>query len=277
LSRDTLHFTRAVVLCGAIALALACARVARGADALNFPPSDFDILNADNEQLIGHGHYRVDQTPGMLMLHGENRYLNGEFDTEEDKLTTGNDRELPRLISFRHDFFNADGSPSVAARLDIGTGQGVCGKTELGKSESQSEQLKFPADTFAGASVLIPIQDFISHGDRESVLKLHVFNCAPTAKLIAVDAKREPGVQPWAHYPPGDLDKIDIKPNFGFFTVVLQPFIPKLAAWFDPSQDSLLVGAQLQRYYKSTRIILVRKREASISRGAPGEASPPPR
>ena len=34
----------------------------------------------------------------------------------------------------------------------------------------------------------------------------------------------------------------------------------------------LLVGAQLQRYYKGTKIILVRKREASIIRSAPTSA-----
>jgi hypothetical protein len=277
LLRDSSYRLEVLPLFAAVVLALACARAAIAADALNFPPSEFDILNADNEQLIGHGHYTVDQSAGALVLHGENRYLNGEYDTEEGKLTTGGDRPLPVLRSFRHDFFNADGSPSMAARIDIETGEAVCGKTELGKLELKSEQLKFPADTFAGASVLIPIQDFISHGDRTGVLKLHVFNCAPTPKLIAVDVKREPGVQAWVHYPPGGLEKIDIKPNFGFFTVVLQPFIPKLAAWFDASQESLLVGAQLQRYYKGTKIILVRKREVTISHSAAGQASSPPR
>jgi len=279
LLRDSSYRLEVLPLFAAVVLALTltCARAAIAADALNFPPSDFDILNADNQQLIGHGHYTVDQSAGAIVLHGENRYLNGEYDTEEDKLTTGGDSPLPVLHSFRHDFFNADGSPSIAARVDTETGEGVCGKAELGKLELTSEQLKFPADTFAGASVLIPIQDLISHGDREGVLKLHVFHCAPTPKLIAVDAKREPLMQPWIHYPGGNLEKIDIKPNFGFFTVVIQPFIPKLAAWFDASQESLLVGAQLQRYYKGARIILARKREASISHGASGQASSPPR
>jgi hypothetical protein len=262
------------MLCGAVLLALAGARPARGAEALNFPPSDFDILNADNGGLIGNGHYTVVQALGTLVLHGENRYLNGEYDTEEDKLSAGSDGALPKLISFRHDFFNADGSPEIAARLDTETGEGVCGRAELGKLELKTERLKFPADTFAGASVLIPIQDFISARESGSILKLHVFNCAPTPKLIAVDVKREPGLQVWEHYPPGELEKIDIKPNFGFFTLVLKPFIPKLGAWFDPAQNSVLVGAQLQRYYKSTRIILVRKQEASISREVSAPAPP---
>lgn len=260
---------------GAFVLVLiGCAR-ANAADALNFPPSNFDILSADLGQIIGHGHYTVDQTAGTRILHGENRYLNGEYDTEEDKLIIVDDRALPELVSFRHDFFNADGSPSMESRLEIASGLGVCGKAVGGKLELVSEQLRIPEDTYAGASVLLPIQQFVSHGDRSETLKLHVFNCAPTPKLIAVDVKPEPGPQTWVDYP-GELEKIDIKANFGFWTVVLQPFIPKLGAWFDPSQDMLLVGAQLQRYYKGAKIILVRKREASISKAPTVAGTPPP-
>lgn len=261
-------------LCAAIVLALTCARPANAAEALNFPPSDFDILSADTGQLIGHGHYTVDQTAGTLMLHGESHYLNGEYDIEEAKLAAGEDHPLSQLLSFRHDFFNSDRSPSIAARLDTETGLGECAKTIAGKLDLKTEQFKFPDDTYAGASVLIPIQNFVSHGDRGDILKLHVFNCAPTPKLIAVDVKPQPLAQIWPDYP-GELDKVDIKPNFGLWTLVVQPFIPKLAAWFDPSQNTLLVGAMLQRYYKGAKIILVRKREAAISNPVPSDKAPP--
>jgi hypothetical protein len=276
LFRDTPHRTRFLTLCAAISVALTCSRSANGAEALNFPPSDFDILSAASGQLIGSGHYTVDQTSGTLTLHGENHYLNGEYDIEEAKLAAGNDHLLPPLLSFRHDFFNADGSPSIVARIDTDTGLAVCGKTAAGKLELKSEQLKFPDDTYAGASVLIPIQNFVGQGDRNDILKLHVFNCAPAPKLFALDVKPEPGVQSWVNYP-GELEKIDIKPNFGFWTLVVQPFIPKLSAWFDPAQNSLLVGALLQRYYKGAKIILVRKREAAISNPGSADKVPSPR
>ena len=111
LPRDRRHLARSAALCaGALVLALACARRADAA-ALNFPPSDFDILNAESGELLGHGHYIVDQTATSLMLHGESRYLNGEYDTEEDKLTSAQDGRMSRLTSFRHEFFDADGSP----------------------------------------------------------------------------------------------------------------------------------------------------------------------
>jgi hypothetical protein len=257
-----------------------CARGVYAAEAFNFPPSDFEILSADSGQLIGHGHYRVEQAPGSLILHGENRYLNGEYDLEEDHLTTEPGAALPTLVTFRHDFFNADGTLLLVARLDSKTGTAICAKAEAGKLDLKPEPLKFSADTFAGASVLIPIQDFISHGDRESTLKLHVFNCAPSARLIAVDVKPE-GARTWADYP-GELERIDVKPNLGLWTIVIQPFIPKLAVWFDPSQNMLLVGAQLQRFYRGTKIILVRKREATISNPAAADkaravaGAPPP-
>jgi len=263
-------------LCGsALIFALISSPTANTAEPLNFPPSEFDILSTDSGQLIGHGHYRVDQTLSSLTLHGENRYFNGEYDTEEDKLEIAAGRPMPMLNSFRHDFFNVDGSLSVESQLDMRTGLGTCGKEVEGKLEIVQEQLRIPDDTYAGASVLLPIQELVARADRDQIMRLHVFNCAPTPKLIAVDVKLEPRAQTWTEYP-GELEKIDIKANFGFWTVVIQPFIPKLAAWFDPSQQMLLVGAQLQRYYKGTRIILVRKREASLTKAPTAAGAPQP-
>lgn len=262
------------MLCGAILLALAVSHNVGAAEVLNFPPSDFDILSVETGLLIGHAHYTVAQTPGAIVLNGESRYLTGEYDTEEDHLTVLDGR-MPKLTSFRHDFFNADGSPTVKSRLDVATGMAVCGKDVAGSLELAEEKLNLPDDTYAGASVLLPIQELVARVDRSRIMQLHVFNCAPTPRLIAVDVKLESRAQTWPEYP-GDLEKIDIKANFGFWTVVIQPFIPKLAAWFDPSQNMLVVGVQLQRYYKGTKIILVRKREASIMKAPTVAGSPPP-
>lgn len=255
-------------------VALLLAPPTAAAEVLNFPPSEFDILSADTAQLIGHGHYTVKQTATMRILHGENRYLNGEYDIEEDHLSIVEGRSLPVLLSFRHDFFNADATPSIESGLDTATGVGVCAKTVAGKREVVSEQLELPNDTYAGASVLLPIQQFMTERDRNLTLRLHVFNCAPSPRLIAIDVKPETQPQTWVHYP-GELEKIDIKANFGFWTVVIQPFIPKLGAWFDPAREMLLVGAQLQRYYKGTKIILVRQRQASVVSPLTADKAPP--
>lgn len=267
--RDSRNRIFAALLCAGIFLLAA----ERSVHALVFPPSDFDILNADSGQLIGHAHYSLEQSSGAMTLRGESHYLNGEYDVEENKLAGGDVNPMPPLLSFRHDFFDASGALSISGRLDTQTGLGTCGKTDAsGAQDLTTERFSFPADTYAGSSVLVPIQNFIqrensgqNHGE---ILKLHVFNCAPTPKLIAVDVKPQARPQIWAEYP-GELERTDIRANFGFWTVLIKPFIPKLAAWFDPSQNMLLVGAQLQRYYKGTKIILVRKREATIIKAPP--------
>src|ERR1700683_550929 len=266
---------RFVAICGAVIVMLTVPIRAFSAEPFNFPPSDFNILDAGTGKLIGNGHYVVDRLGNQFVLHGENHYLTGEYDLEEDKLSAIeiNNPSTPALLSFRHDFYNAAGTLVVAGRLDTETSLGVCGKVENGTMNLKSAQLKFPADTYAGASVLLPIQDFVRR-DSSGPLNLHVFNCAPSPKLIAVVVKRGVRKLSWADYP-GELEKVDIKPNFGFFTVIVTPFIPKLAAWFDPSHDSLLVGAQLERYYKGAKIILVRARLADATSAANRSPLPP--
>ena len=257
--------TAFVAVCAAVLQLLGAHTIA----ALDFPPSDFDIINADNRELIGHGHYSLDQAADAMTLRGENRYLDGEYDIEEDKLAPTGDDSFPTLISFRHDFFTANGTPTVSGRLDTQTGLGSCGKpNSAGIQEFETEQLTVPPDSYAGSSVLIPIQSFVRRPAHGGILKLHVFNCAPGPKLIAVDVKTEAKPQSWPEYP-GDLERADIRANLGFWTIMIKPFLPKLAAWFDPAQNMLLVGAQTQRYYKGQKIILVRKRDAAIS--APGK------
>ena len=248
-------------------------RFATSAAALNFPPSDFDIFDTVTAKLIGHGHYVVDTVGDQLFLHGQNRYASGEYDIEEDQLSATPDHPLPELVSFRHDFYNVDGALFIDSRLDKKTGEAVCGRSDYGILDTKSERIDAGADTYAGVSVLLPVQNFLNAPKSDPLLKLHVFSCVPTPKLIAVDIARPAQATVWPNYP-GQLEKIDITPNFGFWTVVIQPFIPKLAAWFEPSRDSLLVGAQLQRYYKGPKIILVRSREASLSIDAAAKKSP---
>ncbi|HVN29019.1 MAG TPA: hypothetical protein VMT64_11060 [Candidatus Binataceae bacterium] len=251
-------------LCAATGLMLLCLGSAR-ADRVNFPPSDFDILSADSGARIGIARYTVDESGGRITLHGENRYFDGQRDVEEAQLTDAPAGAPPRLLSFRHDFYDAAGAVSIAARVDVETGLGVCGKNVAGKLALDSEEFQFPDDTYAGASVLLPIQQMASRRESET-LNLHVFNCAPGPKVIAVEVAQESAAHSWSEYP-GELEKIDVKPDFGFWTMVIERFIPKLAVWFDPAQGTLLVGARLQRYYRGPKIIMVRKKEAEIFNG----------
>jgi hypothetical protein len=41
---------------------------------------------------------------------GEDRFNDGEYDTERDKLELLGDDRVPRMVTFEHTFFNADGT-----------------------------------------------------------------------------------------------------------------------------------------------------------------------
>jgi len=233
------------------------ARPAIAVDPLNFPVSNFDILSIDGKT-IGHGHYTLDRTGTGLVLHGENRYLSGEYDIEDDIMAAPPDNPMPTLTSFHHSFYSADGKFLMDGRMDSETGLGSCSRMVNGSLTPQTEQFKFPSDIYAGASVLLPIQDFMQRDDGKGTLKLHVFSCVPGPKMVAVQINQLAQKETWTHFP-GELERIDIRPDFGFWTFMIKPFVPKLAAWFDPSQQWLLVGAQLERYYRGPKIILARE------------------
>jgi hypothetical protein len=243
-------------------------------ETLNFPPTTFDILSADTGLLVGHGRYTFDRVSGGFVLRGDNRYLSGDYDLEEDHMVATDERPLPVLTSFRHSFHHRDGALYMEGRMDAESGIGSCAQSIGGKMSVTSEQLNFPADTYAGVSVLVPIQDFLRREEGSGILKLHVFTCAPGPRLPSVEVEAEPATVTWQYYP-GALVKTNIKADFGFFTFVIQPFLPKLAAWFDPSSRWLLVGAQLERHYRGDKIILVRSRNANSSAPVVEDKTPP--
>ncbi len=208
--RDTRHRMKLLPLFVTILLTT-CARGVYAAEAFNFPPSDFEILSADSGQLIGHGHYRVEQAPGSLILHGENRYLNGEYDLEEDHLTTEPGAALPTLVTFRHDFFNADGTLLLVARLDSKTGTAICARRR--RAGPQAGAVEIFRRHFCGRERAHPDSGFHQPWRSESTLKLHVFNCAQRGADCSQSGRnrKAPGPGPL----PGRVERIDVKPNFG--------------------------------------------------------------
>lgn len=248
----------------AAALAMVSARRAYCVETPNFPPTTFDILSVATGKLVGHGRYTLERAAGGFLLRGDNRYLSGEYDLEEDRMVTSSERQLPVLTSFRHSFYRSDGTLFMEGRMDAESGVGTCSVTTGGKLSPKSERFQFPSDTYAGVSILVPIQDFLRRGEGSGIMKMHVFTCAPGPRLASVEVTPQPTPVTWPHYP-GALIETDIKADFGFWTFVIQPFLPKLGAWFDPSSRWLLVGAQLERHYRGEKIILVRNREESAT------------
>jgi hypothetical protein len=223
-------------------------------------PATFEILSTKTGKLVGHGRYTVEQVLGRTIIRGVNRYLDGEYDVEKDEIAIIKGRTAPVLVECRHSFFYPDGQLKRESHADIRSGFASCiQRSRSGKEWVKSDELRFPADTYAGASLLLRLQDFLkANGRGRTVLGLHDFDCVPSPKVIAVQASVEPGEKRWAHYPAAQLVAVKLEPDFGFFTFLVRPFIPRVTAWFDPSEEWGFVGGDLQRYYRGPLITLVK-------------------
>lgn len=259
----------------------AAAAETKAAESLAMPPTEFNILAADTGQIVGHGHYSAIQNPQGVEILADNRYLDGAYDIEQDRLAISDGK--PVLKEFRHSFFRKGGAPESEAHVDVSAGLASCLRYQGVKQTREDEKLDFPNDTYAGITILLPIQEFLRNRRDGAALKLHVFNCAPSPRLFSVEVTPEPAAIRWVHYPAAPLEQVDVKPDFGFWNFVVMPFIPKLAAWFDPAEEWAIIGARLQRYYRGPNIILVRAAQPAQARGAGADAkhpsvagSPPP-
>jgi hypothetical protein len=248
--------------CGLLRLCLAaamlsglCLSVARAyAGPFDFPPSDFNILDANGTHVIGHAHYEV--TPNgndYATAFGEDRFHDGEYDVERDKLEMRHD-PVPRMVTFEHTFFNANGTLQRVSKADLETGVASCIQYENGQPVVRRTVLQFPPDTFAGAAIVIPLKGYMSPGNKGAIV-LHDFNCIPGPEILKVKAYPQPPAE-WSHFP-AKVVRVDIKPDFGWLNFIAAPFVPEIRAWFSPSDDWRFVGGDFTRYYKGPEIILV--------------------
>jgi hypothetical protein len=79
----------------------------------------------------------------------------------------------------------------------------------------------------------------------------------------------DPGNAVWTSYGAEAL-RVEVKPDFGMFNVLIGAFVPRLHAWFDPSGGWEFVGDEAARYYKGPKIMLVKKSGAApaVARGS---------
>lgn len=225
------------------------------ADGLDFPNADFVIRSPDGVKIIGHSHYEVTREGDTYSLRGENLYLSGERDTEVEKLKLPHPGGMPELVSYKHSFFFADGKPQINDWLDVASGKGTCTNYRNGRPVTTTEVFDLPPDVYAGASLLMAIQHALRRNPHGTV-ELHDFNCIPGPKIFRVEAGSA-AAEPWRYYA-GQLVKVGLKPNFGWWTILVTPFLPKPEIWFDPSQDWSFVGGKLSRYYEGPKVMLVR-------------------
>jgi len=248
----------------AMVATLTGARLVYSANALSFPPTSFAILSPDTGIAIGRSRYRIDSAGGGATLRGENNYFDDSSDVETSRLLSERGA-LPKLVEFDHTFYKAGGSILMRAHLDFKSGAATCIDNTGGRMITQSAVLRVPDDTWAGASVVLPIQDFLRAGSRASDRPLHVFTCAPGPKIFAITVMLDPGQAVWTAYG-AEAIRVEVRPDFGWLNLFAAAFVPKLHAWFDPYDGMAFIGDEAARYYKGPRIVLVKTHP-----GAPGE------
>ena len=246
-----------IVAALALVLAIARARSAFSVEALSFPPTSFAILNPDTGAAIGRSQYRIESTPDGARLRGDNGYFDRQTDLETAHIRLAANGGQPRLTEFDHTFYNPDGSILRRAHLDLKSGAATCIDDAEGQKSDQSEVLSIPDDTWAGASIVIPIRDFLRAGDRGVSRPLHVFSCAPGPKIFAISVNIDPGNAVWTAYG-AEAMRVEVRPDFGLLNLVVEAFVPKLHAWFDPNDGMTFVGDEAARYYKGPPIMLVK-------------------
>ena len=245
------------------AIVLAAARLALAENSLSFPPTNFAILNPDTQQAIGKSVYRADATPDGAILRGVNTFFDHQLDVETSTLASGSSSQGPELINFDHTFYKADGSLLIRGYLDLKSGAATCIDNSSGQNRTQATVLSIPHDTWAGASIAAPIQDFLREGDLGKTRHLHVFSCAPGPKIFAVSIAIDPREAVWAPYRATAV-RVEIQPTFGFVDPFISSFVPKLHAWFDPADNWALVGDESARWYKGPRVMLVKTHDEAV-------------
>jgi hypothetical protein len=243
----------------AIALILFRAAPAHATQPFTFPPTDFLILSPDGANTLGYCSFRlIKSADGAAVLRGDARYLNGETDYESVSLQLTPDG-LPRPIAYQHFFYYADRSPMLAVRANFQSGQATCSDYRADSQYNETSSVDFPPDTWAGASIAIPIQHYLQLGDS-STHELHFFTCTPGPKIFALDYTPDSARSRWPYYK-GDLVRVDVRPYFGPFDILVRAFVPHLQAWFDPITRWDFVGANMTRFYRGPEIIMVKAPE----------------
>ena len=243
-----------------IVLVAAWARPAFSVEALSFPTTSFSIVTPDTGVAIGQARYRVESIREGAVLRGENGYFDGQTDVEVAQIRLASDGQ-PKLTEFDHTFYNVDKSILRRSHLDVKSGAGTCVDNSAGQKSELSEVLSIPEDAWAGASIVIPIRNFLRAGDKGVTRPLHVFSCAPGPKIFAISVNMDPGNAVWTNYG-AEAMRVEVRPNLGLLNLIVAPFVPKLHAWFDPNDGMTFVGDEAARYYKGPPIMLVKKHGA---------------
>jgi hypothetical protein len=235
---------------------LAHAHGDEGNAAFLFLGTNLTIFSADDKKIIGHGRYSSSRSGNTDLIRGENKYLDGASDLELDYLKPGDSGMAPTLMRHQYSSINADGSPQFVESLDSASGAASCTEYVNGTAQVHQATLDVPSDTYAGATQLMFIVARLRQGARETI-KFHGFNCVPKPKIFSIAVSLPTEREEWAMYP-GKLVKLALQPDFGWFDILITPFLPKVYVWVDPNNNWNYVGGLYDRFYKGPHILTVR-------------------
>jgi hypothetical protein len=264
---------KTIVLMLLFAMALALApRIAWAAASVNLKamlasPVDLTVYSdTDRRLVIGHSHYTIEDKEKTVEIIGKTQYLDGERDFERILLEHQPAVPLPVVSSAAANFFAADGSLQLSESANLKSGSASCQWGHQWGDSSYQATLDFPADTYAGAASIIPLEYALKSGEQS--VRFHVFDCAPKPTIFTVDAKLEDGEAHWTYYP-GELAQMGLTPDLGWLNVLAKPFIPNITVFFDPRHGYQWVGSGKDRFYRGRSLVLVRNNpEPPISAGA---------
>ena len=223
--------------------------------AFDFRTLQLNVLSPDGKQTIGSTHFVVSRNEASEEIKGETKYLDGEHDNESEWLYVAKPDSTPTLDSYEHSFFNADGTLRMVDTLEAKSGLASCTSYSAGKKSERMSQLDVPADTFAGASELMMVVGRLRQGIRE--IRFQAFACVPGPRIFSVEASLPDRSEHWFLYP-GDLVRLDMRPDLGALNYVLAPFMPTMDGWFNPNDNWNYVGGEFDRYFRGPHVLTVR-------------------
>ena len=225
------------------------------AGAFDFRALQLKILNPDTNQMIGSTRFAVSRDGSGEEVKGESTYLDGERDNESERLYVASPGSAPRLETYAHSFFSADGTLHMIDTLDAKSGVASCTTYASGSKKVRTSRLEIPADSYAGASELMMVVASLRHGMHQ--VSFHAFACVPWPELFSVEASVPDRSERWPLFP-GSLIRLDMRPDLGALSYILAPFMPTMDAWFNPNDNWNYVGGEFDRYFRGPHVVTVR-------------------
>ena len=139
--------------------------------------------------------------------------------------------------------------PQYEESLDARSGAATCKFYGSSVPDIHETSSKFPPDTYAGATQLMLLVGRLR--EAAPTITFHSSTASPSRRSSRLRRRRSAGPATWPMYP-GNLVKMEMKPDFGWLNVVLAPFIPKVLCVVRSRQYLQLRGRAVRSLLQGT-------------------------